>query len=202
MKKMRFYLDFEKEEIWLNEMAKQGWELTRKSIWYEFREVVPNDATIKIDYHTFKTKGDFEDYCTLFRDSGWEHIGTKTSGTQYFNRMDSSGDADIFSDIPSKAARYKRLSNGWLLMAIVYVPIFMALVSTKAIDISALINPKLVYYTPGLWDKTGANFFGAFLFETPFALMRGFTWLFFPASIIFYLIFAVKAEKYYRKTKG
>ena len=60
MKKYRCYLDFEKEEQWLNEMAKQGWALTRKFLWYEFREGVPNDSAIKIDYHTFKTKDDFE----------------------------------------------------------------------------------------------------------------------------------------------
>ncbi len=203
MKKFRFYLDFEKEEIWLNEMARQGWGLTRKSLWYEFRKVVPNDATIKIDYHTFKTKNDFEDYCTLFEDSGWEHIaGTKTSGTQYFYKSSSSSDGDIFSDIPSKAARYKRLSKVWLSIAISYFPISVALVSTNPINISALVNPKLLYYTPGLWDKTGSYFLRAFLIETPFAIMRGFTWLLFPALIILYLIFAVKAEKNYRKTNG
>jgi len=196
MKKYRCYLDFEKEEQWLNEMAKQGWALTRKFLWYEFREGVPNDSAIKIDYHTFKTKDDFEDYCTLFRDTGWEHIaGTKTSGTQYFNRSDSSGDADIFSDISSKAARYRRLSKVWQSIAISYVLFFTALVSTNAIDIFALVNPKLLYLTPGLWEKTGKYFWDAFLFETPFAIMRGGFWFFFSCFNYFISYFYGQGRK-------
>lgn len=90
----------------------------------------------------------------------------------------------------------------WLSIAISYVLIFIALVSTNAIDISALMNPKLLYFTPGLWEKTGTYFLGAFLFETPFAIMRGFIWLLFPTLIILYLIFAAKAENHYRKTNS
>lgn len=201
MRKFRFYIDFEKEEKWLGEMAKQGWELSGISCGYEFRQTIPNNTIIKIDYRTFKKNSDFEDYLTLFRDSGWEHItGTKVSGAQYFKKVNESDDNDIFSDTPSKAARYKRLSNLWLSIAISYIPIFTALVSTKAIDVTAFQNPKLLYYTPGLWEKTGVYFWRAFLFETPFAIMRGYLWIFFPILIIIYLIFSIKAEKHYTKT--
>lgn len=202
MKKFKFYINFEKEEKWLSEMAKQGWELSRKSFEYEFCKAIPNDAIIKIDYRSFKTNDDFEDYITLFRDSGWEHIaGTKSSGKQYFKKIDASGDNDIFSDVSSKAARYKKLSNMWFSITISYIPIFIALVTTKTIDFSALLNPKLLYYTPGLWEKTGVYFWRAFFFETPFAIMRGFTWFFFPILIILYAVFAVKAERHYQKNK-
>jgi hypothetical protein len=198
--KFKFYLDFEKEEKWLNQMAKEGWELNRKPFGYQFREAIPNDTIIKIDYRCFKTNEDFGDYRTLFRDSGWEHIaGTKLSGTQYFKKVNEYGDADIFSDIPSKAARYKKLSNMWLTMAFSYIPIFFVLFTAKTIDIAALLNPKLLYYTPGLWEKTKISFWRAFLFETPFAMMRGFSWLFFPALIILYFVFAMRAEKNYRR---
>ncbi len=204
MNKFRFYIDFEKEEKWLNQMAEQGWELCKKSFGYEFHKIVPNNiinTIIKIDYRTFKNNRAFEDYLALFRDSGWEHIsGSKYSGTQYFKRVNENGDTDIFSDISSKAARYKRLSNMWLTTAISYFPIFIALILTNAVNITAFLNPRALYYTPGLWERTGVYFWRAFLFETPFAVMRGVSWLFFPVLIILYLAFAIKAEKHYRKT--
>lgn len=202
MKKFRCFLDFEKEENWLNEIAEQGWEFCGKSYKYEFRKIVSNNSIIKIDYHIFKNNSDFQDYLALFRDSGWEHIsGSTKSGTQYFKKVKDGDVTDIFSDIPSKEARYKRLSNMWLTMAISYFPILVALIMTKAVDISAFLNPKLLYYTPGLWEKTGTYFWKAFLFETPFAVMRGFFWLLFLALIILYLAFALKAAMHYRKTK-
>ena len=201
MRKFRFYINFEKEEKWLNEMAKQGLELSGKSFAYKFNKIMPNDITIKIDYRTFKKTSDFEDYLTLFRDSGWEHIaGSKASGAHYFKKVNESEDADIFSDVTSKALRYKRLSNMWITTAISYIPIFIALVLTGTIDVAAFLNPKLLYYTPGLWDMTGVYFWRAFLIETPFVIMRGFLWSFFLILIILFIIFAIKAEKQYRKT--
>jgi hypothetical protein len=80
------------------------------------------------------------------------------SGTQYFKRVNENGDTDIFSDTPSKAARYKRLSNMWLTTAISYFPIFIALILTKAINITAFLNPRELYYTPGLWERLGYIF--------------------------------------------
>jgi len=201
MKKFRIYVDLEKEEKWLNEMANKGWEFHGKCVNYEFREYSPDDpAYIKMDYRSFKSNDDFQNYIALFKDSGWEHIaGTKTSGKQYFKRTEVTAGDDIFSDVSSKAERYKKMSNMWLSLAVCYIPIFIALVLTKAININALLDPKLLYYTPGLWQKTGEVFWRAFLFETPFAMMRGYIWLLFPCLIILYVVFAVKAQKYYRK---
>lgn len=201
MNKFRFYINLNKEEKWLNEMATQGLELDRKHTKYEFRKTLPNNTIIKIDYRNFKSKDDFQNYITLFKDCGWEHItGTKTSGKQYFKKIDEKAGDDIFSDVSSKAERYKKLSNMWLSLAACYFPIFVSMIMTKSINIAALLNPKLVYYTPGLWQKTGTSFWMAFLFETPFAMMRGFIWLLLPFSIILYTIFAVKAQMYYKKT--
>ncbi|MDP4180528.1 MAG: DUF2812 domain-containing protein [Bacillota bacterium] len=200
MNKFKFYIDLDKEEKWLNKMAKAGWELKDKFCCYTFQKAAPSDTIIKIDYRNFKTSRDFVDYLALFKDSGWEHIaGSKSSGAQYFKKISNDGDEDIFSDIPSKAARYRRISNMWLTMAISYIPLFISLTATKSIDTSTFLNPKLLYYTPGLWEKNGISFLCSFLFETPFAMMRGISWLFFPVMIILYFIFTIKAEIKYRK---
>ncbi|MBU3091487.1 DUF2812 domain-containing protein [Clostridium sp. CF011] len=173
MKKIRCYISLDKEEKWLNEMANRGWELDIKHTKYEFCKTSSANTIIKVDYRNFKSKDDFHNYIILFKDCGWEHIaGTKRSGKQYFKKIDERAGDDIFSDVSSKAERYKKLSNMWLSWVVCYIPISISLVTTKTTDISAVLNPKLLYYTPGLWQRTGASFWGSFLFETPFAMME------------------------------
>lgn len=203
MKKYRFYLDLENEEKWLIEMAKQGLGLSRKTVFgYEFRQIPPQDTVIRIDYRNFNTPADFEDYRMLFKDSGWEHIaGTKSSGIQYFKKTDREGETQIFSDNTSKAARYRRLSSLWLSLALAYVPLLISLFYSGIVDPSAFLNPKLLYYTPGLWDMTGQSFLNAFLFETPFAIIRGLSWFIFPASICLCIASTVKLEMLYHRSK-
>ncbi|GIP28550.1 hypothetical protein J23TS9_36800 [Paenibacillus sp. J23TS9] len=202
MKKVKFFTNFDHEEQWLNEMAMQGYALVGKSFAYEFAQVQPENSNYRMDYRIFKTRQDFEDYKALFEDSGWTHIaGTKSSGSQYFKQTGEQEVEDIFSDVDSKAARYKRISDMWLSLACCFIPLFAVLISTDAIDVTAFIKPKLLYYTPGLWDMSGGQFWRAFLFETPFAFFRGFTWLIIPAMILVYAIFAYKAKKQYQNTQ-
>lgn len=202
MRKFKFFTNFDAEEKWLNDMARQGLRLTRKTmLGYEFEPGKPDQATIKIDYRPFKKREDFEDYRALFEDSGWEHIaGTKSSGYQYFRKANRQGSEEIFSDVDSKAGRYKRLSDMWATLAMTFVPILAALISTGAIDAGVLLDPQSLYYTPGLWELQGADFWRAFLFETPFALFRGLTWLVLPVMTVLYLYFAFQANLWYKKT--
>ncbi|KAA9021073.1 DUF2812 domain-containing protein [Niallia endozanthoxylica] len=202
MRKFKFFINFEKEEKWLHEMAKQGYQLEDKSFGYKFLSAEPEDTTIKVDYRVFKKQEDFIDYCTLFEDSGWKHIsGKKSSGAQYFKKVDENSEEDIFSDNISKAGKYKRLSSMFVQMAFTFLPLLVALMTTDVIDLAAIVNPKLLYLTPGLWEKTGISFWMAFLFETPFALFRGIMWAFIPVMMTLYLIYSVKANILYQKSK-
>lgn len=202
MRKLKFFIDYGKEEKWLNYMAKQGYELIDSTFGYKFKAVKPQKSNIRIDYRTFKKNNDFIDYCTMFEDSGWKHIaGNKWSGTQYFKKIRQGGSDDIFSDSSSKAGRYKRLANMWLTLAITYLPIMLVLISSGSIDVNAMLNPKLLYYTPGLWQMSGSEFWSAFLFETPFALLRGFSWMLFPLIVVLYISFGLKAQLLYNNSK-
>lgn len=202
MRKLKCFINYDKEEQWLNSMAIKGYQLKDVSFGYKFHVKEPEDTIIRIDYRTFKNNKDFIDYCTLFEDSGWKHIaGTKSSGTQYFKKTNKSSEDDIFSDAASKAGKYKRVSDMWSTLAVCYFPIFLAMVNNKNIDINAMLNPKLLYYTPGLWESTGLQFWRKFLFETPFALMRGFAWVLFPIAIVLFLSFSIKARSMYHKQK-
>ena len=199
MFKFKIFLDFDKEEKWLEDMASNGYHLNKASFGYHFSEGKPEEITIKIDYRPFKHKEDFLDYRMMFEDSGWKHIaGTKNSGIQYFKKNSKTED-DIFSDQHSKAARYKRYANMSFQLAISYLPLLVVFYLTDIIDFNAFINPKELYYTPGLWDKTGASFWYSFLFETPFALMRGFAWAFIPVTMLLFLFFGIKSNRNYVK---
>lgn len=74
MIKFKVFFDFDKEEKWLRNMAEQGFQLENISFGYSFYSAQPENTIFKIDYRTFKTGQDFLDYCTLFEDSGWQHI--------------------------------------------------------------------------------------------------------------------------------
>ncbi|MFS0646480.1 DUF2812 domain-containing protein [Siminovitchia sp. 179-K 8D1 HS] len=198
MYKFKFFIDFEKEEKWLEQMANDGYHLQNILFGYQFQKGVPETATIKMDFRKFNKKEDFIDYCTMFEDSGWKHLaGTKSSGFQYFKKIDDTAGDEIFSDNHSKAARYKRVANMFFESAISFIPLLVVFYLTDIMNFKALINPKELYFTPGLWDKTGASFWFSFLFETPFALMRGLAWSFVPLAIISYLFFGYKSNQLY-----
>ena len=199
MTKFRIFLDFRKEEKWLEGLAAQGWTLKKKNILYKFESSPPKQANIKIDYRVFKKGRDFIDYLTLFEDSGWRHIaGTKSSGTQYFMQAGTNCEEDIFSDAASRVGRYKRASNVMLSGVIAFLPLFIISVQNSTSGLDAFLNPKALYYTPGLWELSGTEFWGAFLFETPFALGRGFAWILAPLLFVVYVFLAIKSWLIYK----
>lgn len=200
MNKFRFFLDFHKEERWLEHLASQGWRLKKQSIVYTFEPAPPEQANIKIDFRIFKKKQDFIDYRSLFEDSGWRHIsGTKNSGNQYFMKTGGNGGEDIFSDASSRAERYKRLSYMMLFFCAVFIPLFTNSMSRGTSGLDTFMNPKALYFTPGLWELSGFEFWRKFLFETPFALMRGFSWGFSLLFFFAYIFLTLKAWILYRK---
>ncbi|MBD1371886.1 DUF2812 domain-containing protein [Hazenella sp. IB182357] len=199
MKKFRFFLDIDKEEKWLNTMAKQGYIFIGKLVRYHFRPAQTETSTIKIDYRSFKNQVDYQDYRTLFEDSGWKHIaGSKNSGVQYFERIDENASKDIFSDISSKAGRYKRLSEMYLTLAL---PLTFALILSP-VKFSTLLHPMSWYLTPGLWEKAGISFWWSFLFETPFVLLRNLSWVILIPIASFFLIKSMRARMQYRKMRN
>lgn len=113
MKKFSLFVDMEKEEQYLNEMAKQGWHLDKYSVFnvYTFVKEAPQVSNYKIDYQLFRKKSDYINFLTLFADSGWRHIsGSQNSDYQFFLPDSSQNQsAEIFSDGNSSNQRYKRL---------------------------------------------------------------------------------------------
>lgn len=205
MKKYRMFFRFEKEEAWLNELTAKGWCFMGRTFWgnYIFEKDEPNPSVnIRIDFRQFNKTDDFREYIQLFSDNGWSHIyGTKYSGWQYFAPVKADAPEDIFSDNASKAGRYHRLCAFWLSLFVVYTSLFVANIINNADDPTTIFRPKELYFTPGLWDLTGSSFWRAFLFETPFALGRGFAGLFEIVVLGLCLYFVVRSYIEGKKTK-
>jgi len=69
--------------------------------------------------------------------------------------------------------------------------------TTREINLSGIFNRKSLYYTPGLWEMSGFEFWRKFLFETPFALFRGYWWIPLLVMIGFHLFFFIKSKQLY-----
>ena len=201
-------VNIQKLENWIEDYRKQGYRLIRVNPnigRYEFAksrvgEFLPK---VRIDFRTFNKKDAYDDYLCLFEDSGWHCLyGSRSNGFQYFEQMHEGASDDIFSDSVSRAARYKRLSTMWLTMLVPYIPIAVALNTTGVFGWHNVSDPKTLYLTPGLWEMSGAHFWRAFLFETPFVLLRaGFGGFFFLVIIAAFLYFLLKAAYLYKKEK-
>lgn len=195
MKKMKVFYNFQEEENWLADMAKNGHILKSYSAFgiYTFADEKPQNLSYKIDYKMFTKKSEYISYLALFEDAGWQHVwGTKNSGNHYFLPKDGQSDKEIFSDIESANERYKTLFQICtinLSLWAVYCTILM-----YANDFSF---SNFGFLTPGLWDKVGAEFWKSFLFELPFVIGRVGLPVILLAIGILYGYWAIKAKKEY-----
>ncbi len=121
--KLFFAWQDDKEEDWLREMANKGWHLSSFGLpgFYSFSLGEPQDVVYRLDFITSKI--DMADYLQLFRDAGWEHLGSLV-GWQYFRKpADTEGVNEIYTDPESKIQRHRRLV-GYLLF---FLPIMIVL---------------------------------------------------------------------------
>jgi hypothetical protein len=128
--KSKFFWHWEddKEEAWLQEMAKQGLHLVTPSAFgqYFFASGAPRNMAYRLDFVASGKKD--EVYFQLFRDAGWEHIG-EMMGWQYWRKEIRPGEtAEIFTDAESKIQKYQRVLG---FLAIVFLPIFMGVLNTR-----------------------------------------------------------------------
>jgi hypothetical protein len=100
----------EAEETWLEKMSQKGFHLSSVGLpgFYTFSAAEPRNYVYRLDYQMFRKK-DKGEYLQLFQDAGWEHIG-EMSAWQYFRKEAKPGETtEIFTDVESKIAKYKRV---------------------------------------------------------------------------------------------
>lgn len=195
MKKFKIFWDFTQEEAWLDEMAQNGHILKNYSSlgFYSFTDGESQTLHYKIDYKIFQSKADYSSYLALFEDAGWQHIcGRKSSGSQYFLPATAEAGTEIFSDAASANMRYKTLYEQCLASVAIWVALYIVVFLVNGFTFN-----NTLFLTPGLWEMTGAEFWSAFFFELPWAILRLVGLLFWPAVAIAYGYWAGKAKKAY-----
>ncbi|MFB1098741.1 DUF2812 domain-containing protein [Terribacillus sp. JSM ZJ617] len=119
IRKLFWAWDDQKEEVWLQQMAQEGWVLEQyRWFTYTFKAAAPSKLVYQLDYRLgFPDKSYFD----LFEMDGW-HMVSSFGGWYYFCKKDDGTDKlEIFTDVHSRAAKYIRLSNYLLFILAMHV---------------------------------------------------------------------------------
>ena len=196
--KFKAFFSIEKEQAWLESMSAQGWHLAKNpDLFYTFVKGEAQNRLYRIDFRHFKTQADFEDYLTLFSDSGWECISPKriNSNFYFFSEVkENEKIKDIFSDTASKAQLYHRAAGITLTG---FLPFFILFFSVNLSPGKHFLD--FTYLTPGLWEMQGKEFLWHFLFETPFVILRSLGYFFPLIILLIFLYFYLQSWFSYRK---
>jgi hypothetical protein len=121
------------EEAWLREMSRQGLHLAEVGLpgFYTFENGETRDIVYRLDFYS-TSKQEYEYYLQLFTDAGWEHVG-QMSSWQYFRKAYQSGEADeIYTDVDSKIAKYKRLIGFLVILSPAWMTSFIIVISRES----------------------------------------------------------------------
>lgn len=104
---VNWFLDFDKEEQWLNEMCKKGWAFwhTNGAI-YRFKKCEPGEYIYQIDFDEKKSKENVGDY-VVFRCSCGDQFVHQWKNKIYWKRETSSGPFEAEENVVAKL----RLTN-------------------------------------------------------------------------------------------
>lgn len=162
MKKFKMFLNIFKEEQWLNKQLQKGYVCTNVNGIGVYTFVKTDEAyAIRLDYQDYLTRRKFAEYKTIYQDFGWSHIkGSRFGSIQYWQKT-NDGQIEIFSDRQSYKNYFKRVMNYsfWIGLLLMVMTIYF-------------YKDSGLYLTEGLWDMEGSWFWKAFIFETPFVLLR------------------------------
>ncbi|WP_238653266.1 DUF2812 domain-containing protein [Paenibacillus piscarius] len=123
----KYFVDFEKEEAWLNEMSAKGLALAEYS-WarYVFEESAKGEYIYRIELLE-KDPKDAAGYLQFMEETGAERVpaGTTPKGKRafinqrwvIFRRKAAEGPFQIYSDVDSKINHYQRIYRLWLALA-------------------------------------------------------------------------------------
>ena len=196
MKKFKIFLSLKKEEEWINSIQEEGYKLVSVNSavsMYTFEKLSTKEMFIPYVRLDFREKSmkktNYEDYVTLFSDSGWKLIkGSRSGGAQYFQQEHPDVTREIFSDTDSQESVKKRYVKYGYTYGTLFLLYFFLFFNNYSWNLDDILNFKSWYFTQGLWEMKGTWFWKAFLFETPFVLLRVLPLFFFLFLGIYYLL--------------
>jgi len=117
-KHLKVFMDYEKEEKWLNEMAVKGFAMTSFNfLYYTFEDCVPGEYIYRIELLEHRdSHPESLRYIRFLEESGVEHVDTYNTWV-YFRKKTADGDFNIYSDLNSRIKHYKRVSNFELVLS-------------------------------------------------------------------------------------
>ena len=109
--KWRLFINFEKEEQWLNKMAAKGLNFISYQIGrYTFEEGPPGEYIYRLELlKENPTNEQGQDYLSFMADYGVECVNTYMNWV-FFRKKATDGPFEIYSDFESKINHYKRVA--------------------------------------------------------------------------------------------
>lgn len=113
MIRFRWYYDKEKEEAWLNEMARRGWAMVHFFLgFYWFESCRPGEYLYQIDLFIYLFTGDHScmsqtEYINLIEETGAEYI-CRWGWYRFFRRRAKLGNFMLYTDVSSQVDQYRR----------------------------------------------------------------------------------------------
>ena len=99
-----FVWDYDKEEKWLNDMAREGWALVSVGFCrFTFEKCEPEEYIIRMEMRVAN-----REYIEFMESTGAEYIGRCVQWL-YFRRKSELGGFDLMSDIDSKIVHLSRI---------------------------------------------------------------------------------------------
>ncbi|MHB1000346.1 MAG: DUF2812 domain-containing protein [Armatimonadota bacterium] len=107
---LKLFLDFEKEEKWLNEMSAKGLQFISYCFpRYIFEEGKPGEYTYRLELmDNLPSHIESRKYINFLEDTGVECVDTFWRWV-YFRKKTADGPFDLFSDLSSKIKHYQRI---------------------------------------------------------------------------------------------
>jgi len=164
MKKViwKYFMNYEKEEVWLNEMSAKGFAFTDFFLCrYLFEESKPGEYIYRIELlENSPTHQKSRQYIKFMSENGVEHISSWISWV-YFRKKAEHGPFDIYSDIDSRIAHYKRI--GMLFLCIAIAEMCLGISQLGHVMHFFLSEKPLLYYSINLLAFVIALGFGILL---------------------------------------
>lgn len=116
--KLFFDWEFEELELWLNEMAAEGWALKKPGmVYYYFERCEPGEYTVRLEMRDEGRK----EYIKFMQENGAEYLDGPDFMWLYFRKKTADGPFELFSDLDSKIAHLNRIGNALFAVGILNV---------------------------------------------------------------------------------
>ena len=136
--------DYEKEELWLNAMAKEGWALQRVGFaTYYFEKTEPGEYIVRLECR----KKD-EGYVSFVTDMGAEYIG-RIAMWVYFRRKSEQGEFELNGDLDSRIEQLTTIGRMLLLVGIGNLLIGLSNLRYNGVGVINLICAGFLAYAYG-----------------------------------------------------